>query len=198
MNMNKLFYELWGSDTFEGRSFLIKVFNDKKAAERALAESRKRALSQPATLRDTFWINELTIEQIKERDWYHEKLIKNLENQGFYDERRLRNYVVDLVMRLMEIIELDKQGLLEEKSIDIEENNPYKKDCYNIIGLSYYRKEELDDDPTKHNVVPIISFRNGGLRSSWGDPIQVDASESTYQMLIEDFKTMIQLNEDEE
>ena len=49
-------YELWGRDTFEGRSFICGEFEDYEEACNALMRCRQSALSQDEELRDAYWL----------------------------------------------------------------------------------------------------------------------------------------------
>ena len=49
-------YELWGRDTFEGRSFLCGEYEDYEEACADLLRCRLSALSQDEELRDAYWL----------------------------------------------------------------------------------------------------------------------------------------------
>lgn len=49
-------YELWSHDTFEGRTYLCRVYYSYEEAMAELKRCEKEALSQPKELRDTYWI----------------------------------------------------------------------------------------------------------------------------------------------
>jgi hypothetical protein len=182
------YYELWGTDTFDGNSFLIKIYENKDEAEEMLCELEQDVLSQDESVRDTFWIVETSMEKIKERERLENEWRDQLNKKWNYDDDRLRSYVIFLVKRLMEIIDLDKRGFTKKQSTLLEENNPHEEDCYSLIALEYVKSKLGNSVGTK------IEFRDGGNCSRTGvirDSHEIIPSEDLYAMLIKIFETDI-------
>lgn len=65
---DRVLYELWSTDTFEGRTFLCEVYKDYDEACAALKRCLESAPAQDEDLRDTYWLVETDATRIAERE----------------------------------------------------------------------------------------------------------------------------------
>lgn len=128
MKQKKL-YQLCGIDTFEGRNFVVQQFDSKFDAVRKLIKCRIGVLKQPKDLRDTFWINETTEEDIQRRAKIEADAREARYWAKWYDRATLRGEVDDLLADIRDQIK-DKPlsfncGIdIHDAIAVIENNNP--------------------------------------------------------------------------
>lgn len=192
----KLYYELWGNDTYSNHSYLVKIYRIRKAAEKAMEKHRLECIPcQSEGLRDTFWIEEKTLEEIEERIRNEEKWRETVRQKWYFDEERLKSYIVILVDRLIATIDKDKQGLIKKRITLLREDNPNEEECYDFVAFEYTRKKGGG-----YSVSLNMNFRDrGGYRDTVCFSIQylirdnsaIVPSESLYMTLFEAYQSKI-------
>ena len=93
-------YEVWGYDTFAGEDYLCGTYGTRSEAQQMLRKMERRVQSQPASLRDTFEILEVTEEVDEERSRREAELDRMISADTAHDPDFLNSVVANLIKQL--------------------------------------------------------------------------------------------------
>lgn len=181
---SKKFYEVWGRDTFANETFLCNTFSSPKKAFRLCHEKEMEvAKFQDPELRDTFWVIEISAQEIEERNRKEElQSIQTLKDQ-YYDRSRLHLYCAEILQQLRKkALEVDKNEVVKnskEKYLILLATQELictkPEDCYSKIKLDLI----VARSGSSLMLLPEISFKKGAY-----------TNEGTCSTAIEFFKSM--------
>ncbi len=122
-------YEVWGYDTFAGEDYLCGTYNTRSEAQRMMRKMEHRVQSQPALLRDTFEILEVTEEVDEERARREAELERMISADTAHNPDFLNSVVSNLFQQL-------RSSKGEEKRFRVEYDCRETKDCFDVIAFT--------------------------------------------------------------
>lgn len=144
---NKINYEVWGLDTFAHEYYPCGTFTTRSEAERVRDKHRQDVmLTQCESLRDSYWIVEITDEEKVERAKKEEQIQDEKYNELSYSSRHLEVCVRELLQLFKSSLEeVNPQGLsnLKNKSLKQVVNWDKEEDCFTQVQLETYFRDDL-------------------------------------------------------
>lgn len=139
---NKVNYEVWGYDTFSHEYYLCAVFCNRRDAEILRDEKRREVfLSQCESLRDEYWIVEITDEEKIERNKREDLIRKEKNDELSFNSDHLEQCVRELLKLLkssFQKIDPEKLSTLKNKSLKHEVKCDNEEDCFTSVRLETY------------------------------------------------------------
>lgn len=181
---SKIFYEVWGRDTFANETFLCGKFSSPESAFRLCHEKEMEvAKFQDPELRDTFWVIEISAQEIEERNRMEELKRNQMLNEQYYDRLRLQQCCAEILQQLrkkaMEVDENEVVKNSKEKNLILlatqELNCSNPEDCYSKIKLEL----KVVRSNLSLMILPELTFKRGEY-----------TGEGTCSKAIEFFKSM--------
>lgn len=132
---DRMIYQVCGSDKFAETTFVVDQFDSKDKAEKKLKECRDSVMSQPESLRDSFWISETTSKQLQQYERREKELREARLAAQSYDREMLREDAKYLLQGLAK--QLSGRHITPGKEHDAEflVMNQSPKMCYRQILL---------------------------------------------------------------
>lgn len=98
------YYEVWGWDTFAGESYSCGRYATLAEAQRVMKKQEESVLSQDKDLRDTFSIQQVTDEDIRNRKEREERISSIREREQAYNREHLRACTGELLLKFREVL----------------------------------------------------------------------------------------------
>lgn len=144
---NKINYEVWGLDTFAHEYYLCGTYTNRSEAERVRDQkSQDVMLTQCESLRDEYWIVEITDEEKVERAKKQGQILDEKYNELSYNSRHLENCVRELLKLFKsscQNVDSEKLIKLKNKSLKQEVNWDNEEDCFTQVQLEAYCRDDL-------------------------------------------------------
>ncbi len=98
------YYEVWGWDTFAGEAYSCGRYATLAQAQHVLKKQEESVLSQDEDLRDTFSIQKVTDEDIRNREKREEHICNTREREQSYNLAHLRSCTGELLLKFREVL----------------------------------------------------------------------------------------------
>lgn len=144
---NKINYEVWGLDTFAHEYYQCGTYTTRSEAERVRDQkSLDVMLTQCESLRDEYWIVEITDEERVERRKKEEQILDEKYNELSYNSRHLDDCVSELLQLFKSSLQkINPQRLsnLKNRCLMHEVNWDNEEDCFTQVQLKTYFCDDL-------------------------------------------------------
>ncbi len=145
---NKINYEVWGLDTFAHEYYLCGTYATRSEAERVRDQkSLDVMLTQCESLRDEYWIVEITNEERVERRKKDDQILNEKYNELSYNSRHLDDCVRELLQLFKSSLQkINPQRLsnLKNRCLMHEVNWDNEEDCFTQVKLEAYCRDDLN------------------------------------------------------
>lgn len=176
-------YELWGHDEFANETFLVGTYDTLKQAKQHLAKCKKEVEGQDKSMRDSFWIVEMSPERVIEREAREAEYKAKLDEDERYNPQDLREAVIVLVDKLIKLCETtdfstiagvrNERGLY--KTLIVEHDIAERRNCFTKILF-----EVFSPQPDELVICLQLNFKDGEILGGGS------ASQCPYRMPIRD------------
>lgn len=99
------YYEVWGWDTFAGESYSCGRYATLEEARRVMKKQEESVLSQDKDLRDTFSIQKVTDEDIRNREKREERISDIRRREQAYNREHLRACTGELLSKFHKVLQ---------------------------------------------------------------------------------------------
>jgi hypothetical protein len=135
-----MYFEVWGYDKYSGDAYFCARYLYGKCAEREKAKCEMSVKqTQGKALRDSFWIEAHSVEDVEEREKLKMAWLKECRKFWTIDEDNLVNLSTRLAEMIMAVSKEERQPgsrlLMHKFSVE----NPLKE-CYSLLKAVYYRR----------------------------------------------------------
>ena len=144
---NKINCEVWGLDTFAHEYYLCGTYATRSEAERVRDQkSLDVMLTQCESLRDEYWIVEITDEERVERRKKDDQIRDEKYDELSYNSRHLEDCVRELLKLFkssLQNVDSGKLIKLKNNSLKQDVNWDNEEDCFTQVKLEAYCRDDL-------------------------------------------------------